>query len=105
MTKQNYWKNLKNNTIVALSYLCLWLIIDVVDVKLYRFKGFEHELVVGLSIVLISFIIANKNLFEKFNLFLRGCAIAAISIGLTALWFCITVGILLEFHLAIGGNL
>ncbi len=57
-------KVLKNNTIVFLSYFCLWLIVDVIDVKLYRFKGFEQELVVGLSIVLISFLI-DDGIFDK----------------------------------------
>jgi hypothetical protein len=98
-------KKLLNNLIVALSYLLFWVIFDIIDVKFYRFEGFEHELIFALIIIFISFLIVNKNLFSTLTLFLRGLIIVAISIGLTTIWFMISTIIILSFHLAIGGNL
>jgi hypothetical protein len=98
-------KIVRNNLIVALSYLCIWLIVDIIDVKWHKIPGYKYELIIILSVVLLSFVFANRTIFKKLKPLFRGVAIFAVSIGLTAIWFLITTTILGEFHLSIGGSL
>jgi hypothetical protein len=98
-------KILINNLIIALSYLCVWLIIDIIDVKYVKISGHDYELVLILGVVLFSFILANKSLFKRMNPIFRSLSVLILSAVFTTIWFFISITILLEFHITIGGNL
>jgi len=81
------------------------MILDVIDVKIYRVPSYKFELQIGLSIVLISFTIVNKNFMKTKKMLIRIVGIVLISSIITCIWFVISVAIILQFHLSIGGHL
>ena len=93
------------NVIVAVLFLVLWMILDVIDVKIYRIPSYKFELQAGLSIVLISFMIVNKNFMKTKKILIRIVGITLLSSIITSAWFVISVAIILQFHLSIGGHL
>ena len=96
---------LRKNVIVAVIFLVLWMILDVIDVKIHRIPSYKFELQIGLSIVLISFMIVNKNFMKTKRMVIRLVGITLISSIITSAWFVIAVAMILQFHLAIGGHL
>lgn len=96
---------LRKNVIVAVTFLVLWMILDVIDVKICRIPSYKFELQIGLSIIFISFMIVNKNLMKTKKMVIRVIGIALISSIITSAWFVISVVILLQFHMSIGGHL
>ena len=93
------------NAIVAVLFLALWMVLDVIDVKIYKIPSYQFELQIGLSIVLISFMIVNKDLMKTKKMLVRIIGIALISSIITSAWFVISVAIILQFHMSIGGHL
>jgi hypothetical protein len=98
-------KIIRNNIIVSLFFLFIYLIIDFVDVRIYRFEGFKYELFIALSVIFLSYVFTNKNLYSSGTLIFRVVIITFTSACLTVLWFIVSVFIVLQFHLLIGGNL
>jgi len=96
---------LRKNVIVAVIFLVLWMILDVIDVKICRIPSYKFELQIGLSMIFISFMIVNKNLMKTKKMLIRVIGIALISSIITSAWFIISVAILLQFHVSIGGHL
>ena len=98
-------KNLKNNIVIFFLYLGLWLIVDLIDVKLFKKPGHKYDLLMILGVVFLSFAFINRKLFLKLNPFLRWFSLFILSAGLTSLWFFLTVSVLIEFHVSIGGHI
>ena len=96
---------LRNNVIVAVTFFVWWMIVDVIDVKFYKIPSYKFELQIFLSIIFLSFMIVNKNLMKTKKMLIRVIGIALISSIITSAWFVISVAMLLQFHLSIGGHL
>jgi predicted secreted protein len=96
---------LRNNVIVAVTFFVWWMIVDVIDVKFYKIPSYKFELQIFLSIIFLSFMIVNKNLMKTKKMLIRVIGIALISSIITSAWFVISVVMLLQFHLSIGGHL
>jgi hypothetical protein len=96
---------IRNNLLVFSSYFLTWILIDFIDVKWRRFPSFEYELSFVLVFVLASFVWVNKSLVRKVRPSLRYLIISLIASIMTALWFALTVYMVIQFHMAIGGHL
>lgn len=100
-TKSIWLRNLG----VAVGFLVLWLVVDLIDVKIARIPDVAYSLQIILIVVFSSFFWANQPLFPHFALTVRVLLNILISAVITFVWFWISVLIGIQFHLAIGGTL
>jgi hypothetical protein len=93
------------NLAVAATMTTLWLLADFVDVKIARLPSVEYELPILLVAVFVAFVSAGRSTWAKLPAPRRWVAIAGVAGILTAVWFAVSVAIVLQFHLLIGGGL
>jgi hypothetical protein len=83
----------------------VWLIVDLVDVKVGRLPSFPFEIQIIVAAAFIAFVVASRNAWSKLPSLQRWAAVAGVASILTVVWFAISVVIVLQFHLLIGGQL
>lgn len=98
-------KMIKKNLLLAVMLTVIWLGIDLYDLKISRLPSFKYELPIALLFVLFLFFYVNKNLWLQLNPVLHYLSVGLFSSCLTGLWFIVSVYLVLEFHLLMGGTL
>ena len=93
------------NLAVAATMTALWLLADLVDVKVARLPPFEYELPIMIAAAFVVFIFSNRDAWRTLPSLQRWAAVAFAAGVLTAVWFAVSVAIVLQFHLLIGGGL
>jgi hypothetical protein len=83
----------------------MWLIADLVDVKVARLPSFPYEIQIVLAAAFLAFVVTGRNAWSNLPPLQRWSAVAGVASILTVVWFAITVAIGLQFHLLIGGHL
>lgn len=91
----------RNNISAFVLYVGVWLGIDLIDITLFKIPGHEHEFLMVSVMVLITFLLVNKHLFRKWVPFFRWLSIFLLSVGLTVIWFFVTMKMLVELHVSI----
>ena len=91
--------------VIAVAFLALWLVIDLIDVRIAKLPDFAYSLQITLMMVFSSFYCANQPLFPHFASTSRVLLNILSSAVITFVWFWISVLIVIQFHLAIGGTL
>jgi len=83
----------------------VWLIVDLVDVKVARLPSCPYELQIILATAFIAFIVTGRNAWSTLPSLRRWAAIAGVASILAVVWLAVSVAIVLQFHLLIGGHL
>ncbi len=96
---------IRRNLAVAVTMTAVWLVVDLVDVKVARLPSFPGELQIVLATTFIVFVLTNRNAWPQLSSLYRWPAVAGVASILTVVWFAISIAIVLSFHLRIGGTL
>jgi hypothetical protein len=83
----------------------VWLTADLIDVKIARLPSFPYETQIALAAAFIAFTVTGRNAWSELPPLQRWSAVAGVASILSVVWFAITVAIVLQFHLFIGGPL
>ena len=101
----NRGKVMLRNLAVAATMTTLWLLADLVDVKIAQLPSFEYELPIVIATAFVGFVLASRNAWMELPPLRRWAAVVFAASILTAVWFAVSVAAVLQFHLLIGGTL